>query len=287
MQRARESAANKRFFDRFRWFRWLRRHKKIKRFSGWGGIGTTAVVAVGAIGMEVDGAFKTAAAFFFGAWVTFAFAVYVSDWWDKYRKWMQFSIVAVFIGSACLFWGYLPRRPQHIPAPSPRPAQLVLDTHRVSFRATDDVAYIIFALTIRNEGDIGTVIKSWKLTINSVRGQLPLDPGHPSSDMVFPEGDFDLKIPTHSQDLLDRVEAVTRDNPAAGVLTFEITGNFPESEFLGSCLALTGVTVDGVSFGEPCLQVGERTEPIHVPGLKEQLLPRDKKQTPASPRHRQ
>jgi hypothetical protein len=161
----------------------------------------------------------------------------------------------------------------------PSRARLVLDVHRVTLRSGTDLTQLLFALTIKNEGEVGIAIKHWRLSINtSKKGTITLDPVHASSDVIVEEGERQLTLPTYSQDLVDRVDAITRERPAVGMLSFVAQG-LNDADIRGACLSLTGTTQDETSFGEPCLRIDVPTEPIHVPGLNEKSVPKKKRRS--------
>jgi hypothetical protein len=104
---------DKRVLDRFSWFRWLRSHPKARKASGGGGIMLSLLIAKQALDYEISGASKTAAIVFLAAWAVLAFAVYVSNMWDKRRPLMTVAWILAGVALFAVWWGYLPAPPTH------------------------------------------------------------------------------------------------------------------------------------------------------------------------------
>jgi hypothetical protein len=122
-----EHASAQRHFDRFGWFRWLKNHPKV---SGGGGIGVAFAIVLKGIDWQIDGAVKSAAFAFLLAWAVLAFAIYVSNVWDRRRS--VASIVWVLAGVllGTIWWAYLPSPPIRPETPPSAIEQL----NRIEFR---------------------------------------------------------------------------------------------------------------------------------------------------------
>jgi len=147
-RRAAERTLPERKLNRFQWFRWFMGQRKLVRnLSGGGGLALALWLAYEALGKELDGAVKTAAVMFFAAWAVFAFALYISDWWNKYRVLTRCSIVIVLIGAVLFWWAYLASPPVSIlpPAPTPTPSP------DVSLRFSSAPSYRLVIAGAQNE----------------------------------------------------------------------------------------------------------------------------------------
>jgi hypothetical protein len=111
-------AMSGRLLDRFAWFRWLRTHPKARQASGGGGVVLSLWIAKQALDYEIDGASKTAAAVFLAAWAVLAFAIYVSNMWDKRRQLMSAVLVITGVLLWVIWWAYLPLQSEVLTAPS-------------------------------------------------------------------------------------------------------------------------------------------------------------------------
>jgi hypothetical protein len=132
MRRARSaSQLPNRMLNRFRLFRLLAEHPKI---AGGGGLMLAIYLAWEAFGKEVDGVPGTAALMFFIAWIVFCLAVYISDWWDTYRKIAIGVSVIVLFGMSMVWWLYLPISA----GPPPRTEPRVAGAGRFKERREDD-----------------------------------------------------------------------------------------------------------------------------------------------------
>ena len=79
-------------------------------------------------------------------------------------------------------------------------------------------------VTVRNSGAPLT-IKRWVLTLDIPgKGTLTFSPTRAASDNVTRADGRKFKAPFNSQDLTDRIDAVTKERPAAGILNFALNG---------------------------------------------------------------
>jgi hypothetical protein len=171
-------------------------------------------------------------------------------------------------------------------ATAPEQAKLTItdveaDIHKISI-GTDphDGTSSLFHLwiTIATHGR-SFFVRRWKLGVRGIpgKGELWFDPTHQASDGEVRYGDRIVVAPFNSQDLADRVDAITPDRPAVGILNFALKGISKEQLMTNKSIEFTVVFIDenGVSgqFQGPYRIKGPDTEPSHTPGFKETMLP--------------
>ena len=108
------SIGSDRWLARFAWFRWLREHPNGRKASGGGGVVLSLYIAKQALDYEINGAIKTALLVFLAAWAVFAFAIYVSNVWDKRRPLVTAGWLIVGLIFFGVWWGYLPSPPNQL-----------------------------------------------------------------------------------------------------------------------------------------------------------------------------
>jgi len=88
-----------------------------------------------------------------------------------------------------------------------------------------ETAIVHLALTVRNDGT-PSGISQWSFFVTVPnRGELgPFHPFHPHTDGITTRDQQVIRQPHSSQDLLDRVSAISKDNPAVGYLSFSLSG---------------------------------------------------------------
>jgi hypothetical protein len=187
---------------------------------------------------------------------------------------LALGIVAVGVYSAAVIWTRRDGKPWTTLWAS-KSIELIVGGSSVTLIPPDGSQGIVVHvhLTIRNSSSTSVVIRHWKLEYEIAGKRFEMAPMRALKDEPVRRGNgVTMLIPYASQDLIDRVEAITKEHPAVGILNFELKGTRKEDMWMRP-MKLTAYDDQNVAYASVWIRLvreeNEGDPPIHLNGIKE------------------